>query len=154
VFLLSRIRFVYSQESLDLIHAGMIAWLKGFGWASAILVLMHTRMAPSESSSCTTLPESQYDALKDLYFNTNGSLWCLNPYTQQEWSFPPNQKTAAPCIEGWVGISCGCEVESYQVIALTMNEFCMRGSIPASIGKQALNLSYKSHSETVKSQET
>jgi hypothetical protein len=104
-------------------------------WASAILVLIHAGRVVADLSSCTSLPESQYDALKDLYYSTNGLLWCLNSHTQQKWSFPPNQMTSAPCTEGWAGITCDCDVKTYQIIDLTMNEFCMQGSIPDSIGK-------------------
>jgi hypothetical protein len=117
----------------------MFAWSRSYGWASAILVLMHAAKVLSDSSSCTSLPESQYNALKDLYDSTNGFLWCLNSHAQQKWSFPPNQMTAAPCIEGWAGISCDCQVKTYQVTGLTMNGFCMQGYIPASIGKQAMS---------------
>jgi hypothetical protein len=105
--------------------------------ASAILVVIHTGMVLGDSkfsSSCTSLPESQYDALKDLYYSTNGLLWCLD--SQQKWSFPPNQRTAAPCSEGWAGVSCGCELGTYHITGLAMSQFCMRGSIPASIGKK------------------
>jgi hypothetical protein len=125
----------------------MFVWILGYIFASAILVLMHTATVLSDTgtSSCTSLPESQYDALKDLYYSTNGLLWCLNPHTQQKWSFLPNQMTAAPCIEGWAGISCDCQIKTYQVTSLTMNGFCMRGSIPASIGNIA-NLAYRDNS--------
>jgi hypothetical protein len=146
-------RFQFNCHEIA-INTGMCAWLKGYGWASAILLLVHPAKVFSDTSSCTSLPESQYDALKDLYYSTNGYLWCLNSHTQQEWSFPPNQITAAPCIEGWAGISCNCEVNIYQVTSLTMNKFCMRGSIPASIGKQAINLSLRFYSNIVNFQET
>jgi hypothetical protein len=112
----------------------MFASLLSCLWTSVLLI--QPGKVFGASSQCTDLPLSQYDALKDLYYSTNGSYWYF-AYTQTKWNFPPNQTTDAPCSQGWAGIACTCEVDikTYQISVMNLYSFGLQGSIPVSIGK-------------------
>jgi hypothetical protein len=68
-----------------------------------------------------TLPQSQYDALADLYASTNGGSW-LHNY---------NWLTGDPCENSWYGVE--CDSSGTTVVILRLGQNHLRGSLPTTL---------------------
>lgn len=72
----------------------------------------------ANSLSLPRLPESEYNALKDLYYSLGGEHWSpiipealylyYQSYFGYMWNFTGNSSDHNPCVERWMGIVCDC----------------------------------------------
>lgn len=70
------------------------------------------------SASTPRLNNSEYNALKDLYYSLGGENWqliipdaiymSLQPYFGYMWNFTGSSQDHNPCLERWMGIVCDC----------------------------------------------
>ena len=80
----------------------------------------------TDCSAVSEIPQSECQALVDLYDSTNGDNWT----TKTEW-----KQTSLPC--SWLGVTC----RGGHVADLNLGSNYMVGTIPASIGNLS-NLTY------------
>lgn len=85
-------------------------------------------------SSAYSIPDSQYDALQDLYNSCDGDNWRWYRNNHSiPWDFTDNSD---PCIDNWEGVGCACAVTSTivcTVVELELIRHRLRGDIPSSI---------------------
>jgi Leucine-rich repeat (LRR) protein len=79
------------------------------------------------------LPTIEYNALYDLYNATNGPNWNWRTVGEQ-WNFTGSHN---PCSEEWQGIECSLCVTTCNVIAFSLANYSMSGTLPSSIGSFA-----------------
>lgn len=84
-------------------------------------------------ASAAELPQSEYMALYDLYYSTNGSAWEWREGTNYgiPWDFA---QSSDPCIDRWQGIVCSNETGTDHVVFLYLSDYNLNGTIPATIG--------------------
>jgi Leucine-rich repeat (LRR) protein len=84
-----------------------------------------------------SLLPSEFDALKDLYYSTNGPYWqWINVSSQSiPWNF--NEPDPNPCTENWQGVKCKCSEippKICHVDSLTLDNHHLNGPLPSTIG--------------------
>mmetsp|Transcript_32080 Transcript_32080/g.89803 ORF Transcript_32080/g.89803 Transcript_32080/m.89803 type:complete len:290 (-) Transcript_32080:175-1044(-) len=75
------------------------------------------------NGALTAVPESQIEALQDLYKLTDGPNWKNNT----------NWLTGDPCSRGWFGVT--CNAFNTTIITLSLSTNSLNGIIPSSIGQ-------------------
>ena len=88
------------------------------------------------SSVTAAIPPSQYDALKALYFSTEGDYWVWQSYANR-WNFTGDQHD--PCSENWEGVVCpeSCIIAGSPACFITelrLDFHNMTGMLPLDIG--------------------
>eukprot|EP01032_Pedospumella_encystans_P015660 gene15660-17898_t len=76
------------------------------------------------------IPESEYNALYDLYNATNGADWIWTASLGNEWTFADN---ANPCAENWQGLICYNTTGPNNVLSITLSTMNLVGTLPDSI---------------------
>ena len=80
-------------------------------------------------ATAQNLPQSEYNALSDIYQSTNGASWKVST----NWVFTAG---ANPCTEAWFGVTCvlPAPFDTYHVSSLNLPNNLLYGTIPPSIG--------------------
>ena len=107
---------------------------------SVALVVLLCIVCAFHVVAAVNMPSSQYEALQNLYFATNGSNWRWFG-TGARWSFDVYED---PCSARWEGII--CNPFDHSVLDLTLNQHRLEGTLPPSIGNLVnllqLNMEY------------
>lgn len=86
------------------------------------------------SNSIVPLPQSEYNALWELYNSTNGLEWDWSS-AGQPWTFSAN---ADPCTDNWQGVQCSIQnessLETFHVSNLSLSMTNLQGMLPESLG--------------------
>jgi hypothetical protein len=94
---------------------------------------------PSLILSQYSLPNSEYNALYDLYTSTNGKNWdWQRPFSQQTgypWSFESPEENPCSSTNPWQGVTCTstCGTKPCNIIKLDLSNHNLNGRLPASI---------------------
>lgn len=87
-----------------------------------------------ESSSCSSIPNSELQALQALYNHTNGENWNWQ-LNEKEYGIPWNftQLNPNPCTQDWQGIT--CDSMNCHVISLQLSDYHLEGILPSTLSE-------------------
>ena len=81
-------------------------------------------------TACSSFPEYQYYALKELYDNTHGEYWTWqNTTTSTIWNF--TNPLVNPCNEGWQGLNC---TSTCHIQGIELPGYNLTGALSPSLG--------------------
>ena len=80
------------------------------------------------NASCPGIPTSEYNALEDLYDNTNGQFWIWSA-GEVKWSF---DNCEDPCINNWGGIE--CDTNNSTILEISLSGYNLTGLLPTTLG--------------------
>jgi Leucine-rich repeat (LRR) protein len=106
---------------------------------ATIIVLLLSYIVVSVSLLLHSLPVKEYDALYELYNNTEGkSLQWETPYTVfgYPWNFTTPKHNPCSSENPWQGVECSstCETQPCNVIEINLKRHGLKGNLPESIG--------------------
>jgi Leucine-rich repeat (LRR) protein len=104
-------------------------FLFAFSFTGKGLETLGPTVGPTFLPASGNLPTSQFNALYDLYYSTNGPSWSWKPSAEKHWNF--TEVDPNPCSENWQGVvcaSCNCTVTE-----LRLEQYNLSGTLPASI---------------------
>ena len=105
-------------------------------WLFSIILFLFTHnYGLAASNNITQVPQSQVDALQDLYLSTNGQYWSWRKNTTafgKIWNF--SAPVVNPC-DDWQGITCIETAPSIgSIYTIILPKYNLRGTLPSTIG--------------------
>lgn len=91
------------------------------------------RPTPSPTAVISTIPDSELNALQELYISTGGENWNWDEQAALGtiWNF--SQPDPNPCLQNWQGIVCDCRSIQCHVATLHLSHYGLNGTLPNSL---------------------